>query len=50
MKKKPTHGGRREGSGRKPKYGEPTVTVAFRVPVSKLEQVKKQVKQIIQAS
>ena len=40
MKKKLTHGGNRDGSGRKQKYNEPTVTIAFRVPASKLDQVK----------
>jgi hypothetical protein len=36
MKKK-THGGARKGAGRKPK--EPTTTI--RVPISKLECIKK---------
>jgi hypothetical protein len=39
-KKKSLQGGKREGAGRKPKYGEPTETIAFRVPVSKVEPVK----------
>lgn len=38
--KKPTHGGKRKGSGRKKK--EPTKVV--RVPISKLEEVKKLIK------
>lgn len=33
-------GGKRKGSGNKPKYGEPTTTKAFRVPVSKVEELK----------
>lgn len=36
-KKKITHGGAREGAGRKP--GEPTIVM--RVPVSKVDAVKK---------
>ena len=38
--KKETRGGTRKGSGAKPKYNEPTKTIAFRVPVSKIEHVK----------
>jgi len=33
-------GGKRKGSGNKPKYGEPTTTIAFRVPISRKEHVK----------
>jgi len=33
-------GGTRKGSGAKPKYNEPTTTIAFRVPVSKVDEVK----------
>lgn len=46
-KKKENRGGAREGSGRKPKYGEETTTIAFRVPVSKVDLVKKAVKELI---
>jgi hypothetical protein len=35
------HGGKRQNSGAKPKYGEPTKMVSFRVPISKVEKVKK---------
>ena len=28
------HGGKREGAGRKPKYGEPTEVISHRVPIS----------------
>ena len=42
--KKETRGGPRKGTGPKPKYNEATTTVAFRVPVSKKEKVKKMVK------
>ena len=32
--KKTTHGGSRQGAGRKARYDEPTTTVAFRLPIS----------------
>jgi predicted DNA binding CopG/RHH family protein len=35
------HGGKRPNSGAKPKYGEPTKSVTFRVPESKIKDVKK---------
>lgn len=38
--KKETRGGTRKGSGAKPKYDEPTKTIAFRVPISRIEHVK----------
>ena len=38
------HGGKRENSGRKPKYDEETVTIAFRVPKSKVSEIKELVK------
>lgn len=41
------HGGKRMGSGRKPKYKEPTKTIAFRVPVSKIEEIKKLIKDFL---
>ena len=31
---KTTHGGSRQGAGRKARYDEPTTTVAFRIPIS----------------
>lgn len=37
------HGGNRLGSGAKPKYNEPTTTIAFRVPVSKVDTIKEMV-------
>jgi hypothetical protein len=40
MKKKETRGGTRQGSGAKPKYNEETKTVAFRCPLSKVEELK----------
>jgi len=38
--KKETRGGTRKGSGAKPKYNEPTKTIAFRCPLSKVDEVK----------
>ncbi len=35
------HGGKRQNSGAKKKYGEPTKTVTFRIPESKIKDVKK---------
>lgn len=46
-RKKENRGGKRPGSGRKPKYNEPTTTIAFRVPVSKVKEVKGIVKGLI---
>lgn len=34
-----THGGKRPGCGRKPRYDEETTTIAFRVPVSVKERM-----------
>jgi len=34
-------GGRRAGAGAKHKYGEPTTTVAFRIPKSHKDSIKK---------
>lgn len=47
MKKKPTHGGKRKGAGRKPKYMEETKTVSFRVPLSLVGKIKKKVAEIL---
>jgi len=33
-------GGPRKGSGAKPKYKEPTTTIAFRCPISKVAELK----------
>ena len=38
--KKEKRGGTRQGSGAKPKYNEPTKTVAFRCPLSKVDKLK----------
>ena len=40
-RKKETRGGTRQGSGAKPKYNEETKTVAFRCPLSKVDELKK---------
>ena len=40
-------GGSRKGSGAKSKYGEPTTTKAFRIPISKVEEVKSVVKHML---
>ena len=42
--KKETRGGTRQGSGAKPKYNEQTKTVAFRCPLSKVNELKLVVK------
>jgi hypothetical protein len=42
LKKK--SGGARQGSGAKPKYNEQTKTVAFRCPLSKVDELKLVVK------
>ncbi len=39
-KKKETRGGTRQGPGAKPKYNEQTKTVAFRCPLSKVDELK----------
>lgn len=36
------HGGRREGAGRKPKYGEPMKRIDVRLPPSWLAQLKEE--------
>jgi hypothetical protein len=41
---KSKHGGSRLSSGAKPKYNEPTTTIAFRVPCSKVSELKELVK------
>jgi len=42
--KKETRGGARQGSGAKPKYLEQTKTVAFRCPISNVDELKVVVK------
>ena len=45
--KKETRGGTRKNSGAKPKYGEKTKTIAFRVPISRVEHVKSMLKTLL---
>ena len=40
QKEKIGRGGTRQGSGAKPKYSEKTKTVAFRCPLSKVDELK----------
>jgi len=47
MKKTENRGGARKGSGAKPKYKEETKTIAFRVPISLIEQITKYVKRVL---
>ena len=44
MKNKKTRGGTRKNAGAKPKYSEQTKTVAFRCPLSKVDEMKLLVK------
>lgn len=37
--KKENRGGKRKGSGRKPKFEEETTTISFRVPISKIDEI-----------
>ena len=39
-KKKEARGGSRKNAGAKPKYNEQTKTVAFRCPLSKVDEIK----------
>ena len=39
-----THGGKRAGAGAKLKYGEKTKTVTFRLPVSKISEIREMIK------
>lgn len=38
---------RKPGGGRKPEYNEPTTTIAFRVPISHKESIKRIVKEYL---
>jgi len=44
------HGGKRLNAGRKNKYGEPTKTVSFRLPLSLIEPITKYVKRALAKS
>ena len=45
--KKQNRGGKRPNAGRLPKYNELTKTIAFRVPESKVEEIKELVKEYL---
>ena len=45
--KKGTHGGKRENAGAKLKYGEPTVPIGYRVPVSKAAEFRQIVESLL---
>lgn len=40
-------GGKRKGAGAPSRYGEPTVMLTFRVPISKVAHVKEVVKALL---
>ena len=40
-------GGARNGAGAKPKYNEPTKTIAFRCPISKVDEAKQAVEKLL---
>ena len=44
------HGGKRKGAGRKPKYGEETQTISFRVPLALINPITKYVKRTLAKS
>lgn len=46
-KKNKNYGGKREGAGRKCVFNEPSIQMTFRVPVSKRDEIKEQVKTIL---
>lgn len=47
-KAKDNRGGRREGAGRLPKYGEPTATLCFRVPQTSREKITAMVRDYLE--
>ena len=44
MKALTNRGGKRKGSGQKLKYNEPTKTISFRCPISKIGKLKEIIK------
>lgn len=42
-----SHGGSRKGAGCKKKFGEPTSTISFRVPISKEKEVKEEINKLL---
>ena len=45
---KNTHGGAGRGQGNKHKYNEPTKTISFRVPLSKVTELKAIINEYLQ--
>lgn len=45
---KQKRGGNRKGAGAKQKFGEPTTTIAFRVPGSKVDEARKFVNSMLE--
>ena len=45
--KQENRGGSRLNAGAKPKYNEPTKTMSFRIPISKIDEVKKLVRDFL---
>lgn len=45
---KPTQGGKREGAGKPSYYGELTKSVSFRLPISKIEEIKEKFNKILE--
>lgn len=45
----PRWGGVRKNAGRKKKYGEPTKVMTFRIPVSKVDDIRQAIKYILEA-
>jgi hypothetical protein len=48
-KRKSGSGGRRTGAGRKLKYFEKTIPVSFAVPVSKKQEIKQKIEELLPA-
>ncbi len=46
--KKAKHGGKRDGAGRKKRFGEKSTTIAMRVPESKAEILLDKFKKIVE--
>lgn len=45
--KEENRGGKRENAGQKQKYNEATKTIAFRAPISKIDEVKSVIKELL---
>ena len=40
-------GGKRKGAGRKEKFGEPTERVSFRLPISKIPEIRIKIEKLL---